>query len=323
MTESGNFVSGPDGAPAGGTGPHEALVRELSALPTTEQTHVLLGLVREHTLEVLRATRPGTTAVETGRPFRELGLDSVALVELHTRLSAATGLSLPPTVAFDHPSPAELAAHLRTEALELPERDGPAPRPGRHSDDPIAVVGIGCRYPGGVASPEDLWRLVDDGTHIRDTFPDDRGWDLDRLFDEDPATPGTTYARHGGFLPDAADFDADFFGISPARPWRWTRSSGWSWRPCGRRWSGRASTRPPCAAAVRACSSPPSRRSTRCGCTRRPTASTATSSAATRPASSPAASPTPSARRPRADRGHRLLRLPGRAAPGRTVPAQR
>ncbi|MFJ9333161.1 SDR family NAD(P)-dependent oxidoreductase [Streptomyces sp. NPDC101230] len=215
MTESGNFVSGPDGAPAGGTGPHEALVRELSALPTTEQTHVLLGLVREHTLEVLRATRPGTTTVETGRPFRELGLDSVALVELHTRLSAATGLSLPPTVAFDHPSPAELAAHLRTEALELPERDGPAPRPGRHSDDPIAVVGIGCRYPGGVASPEDLWRLVDDGTHIRDTFPDDRGWDLDRLFDEDPATPGTTYARHGGFLPDAADFDADFFGISP------------------------------------------------------------------------------------------------------------
>ncbi|MFD8727495.1 SDR family NAD(P)-dependent oxidoreductase [Streptomyces sp. NPDC059611] len=215
MTESGNFVSGPDGAPAGGTGPHEALVRELSALPTTEQTHVLLGLVREHTLEVLRATRPGTTTVETGRPFRELGLDSVALVELHTRLSAATGLSLPPTVAFDHPSPAELAAHLRTEALELPERDGPAPRPGRHSDDPIAVVGIGCRYPGGVASPEDLWRLVDDGTHIRDTFPDDRGWDLDRLFDEDPATPGTTYARHGGFLPAAADFDADFFGISP------------------------------------------------------------------------------------------------------------
>ncbi|MYX14680.1 SDR family NAD(P)-dependent oxidoreductase [Streptomyces sp. SID8374] len=215
MTESGNFVSGPDGAPAGGTGPHEALVRELSALPTTEQTHVLLGLVREHTLEVLRATRPGTTAVDTGRPFRELGLDSVALVELHTRLSAATGLSLPPTVAFDHPSPAELAAHLRTEALELPERDGPAPRPGRHSDDPIAVVGIGCRYPGGVASPEDLWRLVDDGTHIRDAFPDDRGWDLDRLFDEDPATPGTTYARHGGFLPGAADFDADFFGISP------------------------------------------------------------------------------------------------------------
>lgn len=216
MTESENFVSGTDGVPDGGTVQRSALVRELESLPTSEQTRVLLDLVRESTEAVLRQTRPDTTqTVDPARAFRELGLDSVALVALHARLTAATGLPLPPTVAFDHPSPAALAAHLRTEALGLPDLPDPVVAPGIATDDPIAVVGIGCRYPGDVSSPEDLWRLVADGTHIRDEFPTDRGWDLDRLFDDDPATPGTTYARHGGFLSGAAEFDADFFSISP------------------------------------------------------------------------------------------------------------
>ncbi|MFJ2418365.1 SDR family NAD(P)-dependent oxidoreductase [Streptomyces brevispora] len=216
MTESENFVSGTDGVPDGGTLQQAALVRELESLPTSEQTRVLLGLVRENTVAVLRQTRPDTAqTVDPARAFRELGLDSVALVALHARLIAATGLPLPPTVAFDHPSPAALAAHLRTEALGLPDLPDPVVAPGIATDDPIAVVGIGCRYPGDVSSPEDLWQLVADGTHIRDDFPTDRGWDLDRLFDDDPTTPGTTYARHGGFLSGAAEFDADFFSISP------------------------------------------------------------------------------------------------------------
>ncbi|WP_329613784.1 type I polyketide synthase [Streptomyces brevispora] len=216
MTESENFVSGTDGVPDGGTLQQAALVRELESLPTSEQTRVLLGLVRENAVAVLRQTRPDTArTVDPARAFRELGLDSVALVALHARLVAATGLPLPPTVAFDHPSPAALAAHLRTEALGLPDLPDPVVAPGIATDDPIAVVGIGCRYPGDVSSPEDLWQLVADGTHIRDDFPTDRGWDLDRLFDDDPTTPGTTYARHGGFLSGAAEFDADFFSISP------------------------------------------------------------------------------------------------------------
>ncbi|WP_327172471.1 type I polyketide synthase [Streptomyces sp. NBC_01336] len=216
MTESENFVSGTDGVPDGGTERQAALVRELESLPTSEQTRVLLELVRENTSAVMRQTRPDTTqTVDPARAFRELGLDSVALVALHARLVAATGLPLPPTVAFDHPSPAALAAHLRTEALGLPDLPDPVVAPGIATDDPIAVVGIGCRYPGDVSSPEDLWRLVADGTHIRDDFPTDRGWNLDRLFDDDPTTPGTTYARHGGFLSGAAEFDADFFSISP------------------------------------------------------------------------------------------------------------
>ncbi|MGW0950090.1 type I polyketide synthase, partial [Streptomyces sp. NPDC002623] len=81
--------------------------------------------------------------------------------------------------------------------------------------EPIAIVGMAGRFPGGARTPEGLWELVRDGGEALTEFPTDRGWDIDRLSDPDPDTPGTTYLTRGGFLPDAGRFDAEFFGISP------------------------------------------------------------------------------------------------------------
>ncbi|MFI0374029.1 type I polyketide synthase [Actinomadura sp. 1N219] len=183
-----------------------------------------LDTVISQTLAVLRKMDPsGRHTVTDDRPFLEIGLDSLGLVELHARLTAATGLQLPVTVGFDYPTPGALADFLLAESGGGARGGSAAPAPAAaerpappgEDDDPIAIVGIGCRFPGGVASPEDLWRLVDGGVHVISGFPDDRGWDLGALYDPDPDTPRTSYVDQGGFLDGAADFDAAFFGISP------------------------------------------------------------------------------------------------------------
>ncbi|NEY37047.1 KR domain-containing protein, partial [Streptomyces sp. PRKS01-65] len=145
-------ATGPDTA-------HDTNLRDrLAALDPQARTDILLELVSTHTAAVLGHREAGT--VPADRAFRELGFDSLTAVELRNRLNTATGLRLPTTLVFDYPRPAALARHLRDELCGTAPVTSPVVVRSGVVDEPVAIVGMACRFPGGVWSPEDLWELV-------------------------------------------------------------------------------------------------------------------------------------------------------------------
>ncbi|MEW1614265.1 MULTISPECIES: SDR family NAD(P)-dependent oxidoreductase [unclassified Streptomyces] len=202
------------GAAAGGAAQWAGRMAELAP---SDRRRAVGDLVADTVAAVLGLE--SASGVHPATAFRELGLDSLSGLELRSRVAAASGVALSSTVVFDHPTPAALTDHLLDRigaapaAAAIPVRSGartPAPQ-----SDPVVIVGMACRYPGDVRTPQDLWRLVAEGADAIGPFPENRGWDVEDLYDPDPDRPGKSYTRHGGFLYDADLFDAEFFGISP------------------------------------------------------------------------------------------------------------
>ncbi|WP_143187826.1 type I polyketide synthase, partial [Streptomyces sp. F-1] len=193
-----------DDTPAGAPGARPAV------LPGAERADAVLDLVRAHIAAVLG--HADSRQVETEWTFKDLGFDSLSSVELRDRLGEATGLRLPSGLLFDHPTPAALARHLAAGSPSGEDAPAGAPTTAADPDEPIAIIGMSCRLPGGVHTPEDLWRLLASAGDAVSGFPTDRGWDIEALR---TAGPGASTTRYGGFLHEAAEFDAAFFGISP------------------------------------------------------------------------------------------------------------
>ncbi|QWF78548.1 type I polyketide synthase [Amycolatopsis sp. CA-230715] len=190
-----------------------AIANQLAGLPESERLEAVLDVVRSYAAAVLGYA--GAEAVDPDRAFRDLGFDSLTALEFRNQLGAAVEVPLPATLVFDYPTPVALARFLMGEisgagaAVAAPVGGVAA------ADEPIAIIGMSCRFPGGVSTPEQFWDLIVSGTDALSDFPLDRGWDLETLYNPDPDGTGTSYVREGGFLHEASGFDPVFFGISP------------------------------------------------------------------------------------------------------------
>nr|WP_280318118.1 type I polyketide synthase [Nocardia wallacei] len=198
-------AAAPAPAPAA-TGPRIAPEETAPAEPDD-----YIGIVCREAASLLG--HPDTDAIVPERPFKAAGLASATAVDLVTRLSARIGVPLPSSAVFDYPTPAELGRRIAN--LVAGEADTARAYAAVVTDEPLAIVGMACRFPGGIRSPEQLWEVLTEGRDVVGDFPADRGWDLDGLFDPDPDARGKSAVRRGGFLDGAAEFDARFFGVSP------------------------------------------------------------------------------------------------------------
>ncbi len=199
------------------------LAERLRRMSASEQQRHIQEVVRREVAAVLRLSDVQALGLE--QPLKELGLDSLMAVEMRNRLGALLGQRLPAGLLFDYPTVQALSMHLLRERLNLPAAAAAAaaapprvvaPAPAAAGAvEPIAVVAIGCRLPGGIETPAQLWQALAEGRDLVAPLPDDRGWNLESLYDPEPGMPGKTYVTAGGFLHGLELFDPSFFGIAP------------------------------------------------------------------------------------------------------------
>ncbi|XXT63554.1 SDR family NAD(P)-dependent oxidoreductase [Sorangium sp. So ce590] len=196
-----------------GTQEASALRERLARLPESERLNALVELVRAEVAVVLGL--PRREAVAADQVLKDLGLDSLMAVALRNRLTARTETPLPATLVFDYPTPRAVAELLLKQAFSELKSAGARPRGRRRGqeDEPIAIVSMACRLPGGVATPEDYWLGLAEGKDAIEGFP--ARWDALSIYAPDPDAVGKSYAREGGFVHGVDLFDAGFFGISP------------------------------------------------------------------------------------------------------------
>jgi len=170
---------------------------------------IFMTHVQEELRQVLSLPQPPGPDV----PLAELGLDSLMAVEFATRLQqqVGSGYAIPPTLAFDYPTVAQLTERLVEMIDEVPEADEPETVAARTDEESVVIVGMGCRFPGADGI-EAYWDLLREGRDATVEIPGDR-WDMERLYAPEPS-PGKMYVNRGGFLPDIDEFDATFFGLT-------------------------------------------------------------------------------------------------------------
>ena len=195
----------------GSAQPPGSWVATIAALDPARREEEVRAAVSADVARVLSWTGP----VPPDAPLSELGLDSLMAVEVRNELGRRVGRTLPATVAFDHPTVSALSRYLLQDVLEIERtrKNIVAPRSSK-ADEPIAIVGFGCRYPGGVDGADSYWKLLSEGIDAVSTVPRER-WDASALYDPDPDAAGKMVTREGGFLREIDRFDAAFFGISP------------------------------------------------------------------------------------------------------------
>ncbi|MGW5619108.1 SDR family NAD(P)-dependent oxidoreductase, partial [Streptomyces sp. NPDC003877] len=197
--------------PAGRDDAANPLRTALTDLADADRLPHLRTLIAVEAAAVLGVTDPASLGTERG--FKDLGFDSMMAIQLSTRVQRRTGITTPRTLIYDHPN-LTAAAHWLLGELLGTTGDPAAPAPTARRDEPLAIVGVGLRMPGGAHDLDSLWQILAEGRDTVGEIPADR-FDIDAYYDPAPDTEGTTYVRHASFLDDVASFDAPFFGISP------------------------------------------------------------------------------------------------------------